>query len=117
MREQIVAGETTFEEAADKYTTGPGAGSGGDLGVLEWNDLAQAWHEALTGLKPGGISEPFEVQSFKALLKLDSYANTEAASFEDSKQEIYQKLYRQKQDDLFADFIKKLREKAVIELK
>ena len=117
VREQILAGETTFEEAADKYTTGPGAGSGGDLGVLEWDDLAQTWHEALDGLKPGGVSKPFDVQSFKALLKLDSYVNTEAASFEDSKQEIYQRLYRQKQDELFADFIKKLREKAVIELK
>ncbi|NDV24488.1 SurA N-terminal domain-containing protein [Desulfovibrio sp. JC022] len=117
VREQIMVGETTFEEAADKYTTGPGAGSGGDLGVLEWDDLAQTWHDALEGLKPGGVSKPFEVQSFNALLKLDSYVNTEEASFEDSKQEIYQRLYRQKQDELFAGFIKKLREKAVIELK
>lgn len=117
VREQIVAGETTFEEAADKYTTGPGAGSGGDLGVLEWDDLAQTWHDALEGLKPGGVSKPFEVQNFKALLKLDSYADTEQASFEDSKQEIYDRLYAKKQDELFADYIKKLKENAVIEFK
>lgn len=117
VREQIVSGETTFEEAANKYTTGPGAGSGGDLGVLEWDDLAKTWHDALEGLKPGGVSNPFEVQNFKALLKLDSYADTEQASFEDSKQEIYDRLYAQKQDELFADYIKKLKENAVIEFK
>lgn len=117
IREQILAGEISFEEAADKYTTGPGAGSGGDLGVLDWDDLAQTWHDALEGVKPGGISQPFDVQGSKALLKLDSYVNTEQASYEESKQEIYDKLYSQKQDKLFADYIKKLKEKAVIEYK
>ncbi|WP_319759908.1 SurA N-terminal domain-containing protein [Maridesulfovibrio sp.] len=117
VREQIVDGKISFEDAADKYTTGPGMGSGGDLGVLEWGDLAQTWHEALEGLKPGGISKVFDVQKSKALLKLDSYAHAEQSSFEDSKEEIYNRLYRQKQNEVFEDFIKKLREKAVIEIK
>lgn len=117
IREKIISGETTFEEAADKYTIGPGAGSGGDLGVLSWDDLAQTWHDALEGLKPGGISEPFDVQNSKALLKLDSYAAVKQDAFEDSKDDIYERLYRQKQDEVFADFIRKLREKAVIEFK
>ncbi|WP_027722665.1 SurA N-terminal domain-containing protein [Maridesulfovibrio zosterae] len=117
IREQIVSGKTTFEEAADKYTIGPGGGSGGDLGVLEWDDLAKTWHDALDGLKPGEISTPFDVQTSKALLKLDSYANAEKGSFEDSKDEIYEKLYRQKQDSVFEDYMKKLKEKAVIEIK
>ncbi|WP_320169695.1 SurA N-terminal domain-containing protein [Maridesulfovibrio sp.] len=118
IREEILSGGITFEQAADKYTTGPGAGSGGDLGVLNWDDLAQTWHDALEGLKPGEISQPFDVQSFKALLKLDSYAAAvQEGSFEDEKDEIYERLYRQKQDDVFAEYIKKLREKAVIDFK
>ena len=117
VRKEIIAGNISFEDAADKYTTGPGMGNGGDLGILNWDDLAQTWHDALEGLKPGGISDPFEVQESKALLKLDSYGKVETTSFEDSKQELYDKLYRKKQDKLFADFIKKLREKAVIEYK
>ncbi|CCO24537.1 SurA N-terminal domain-containing protein [Maridesulfovibrio hydrothermalis] len=117
VREQIISGEISFEEAADKYTVGPGGGSGGDLGVLDWGDLATTWHDALSGLEPGGVSAPFEVQSSKALLKLDSFVSTEEASFEDSKDEIYEKLYSKKQDDLFADYMKKLKENAVIEFK
>lgn len=117
VREEILAGEMTFEQAADKYTVGPGGGSGGDLGVLEWDDLAQTWHDALSGLEPGGISIPFAVQSSKALLKLDSYVSTEQSSFEENKNELYERLYRQKQDDVFADYLKKLKEKAVIEIK
>ncbi|WP_320008262.1 SurA N-terminal domain-containing protein [Maridesulfovibrio sp.] len=117
VRKDIIAGNITFEDAADKYTTGPGMGNGGDLGVLKWKDLAQTWHDALDGLKPGDISEPFEVQESKALLKLDSYEKTEKVSFEDSKEKLYDKLYQKKQDKLFSDFIKKLKEKAVIEYK
>lgn len=117
VRADILDGKITFEEAADKYTIGPGGGSGGDLGVLEWNDLAQTWHDALSGLEPGGISSPFDVQSSKALLKLDSYVSAEQSSFDDSKNELYERLYRQKQDEVFADYIKKLKEKAVIEIK
>lgn len=117
VREEILAGKMTFEQAADKYTVGPGGGSGGDLGVLEWDDLAQTWHDALSGLEPGGISTPFDVQSSKALLKLDSYVSTEQSSFEENRNELYESLYRQKQDKVFADYLKKLKEKAVIEIK
>ncbi len=117
IREKIISGEITFEEAADKYTTGPGAGSGGDLGVLEWGDLAKTWHDALTGLNVGDMSQPFEVQSSLALLKLDSYAKNEEDTFAENRDEIYDRLYREKQDAVFADYIKKLREKAVIQIK
>ncbi|WP_031484123.1 SurA N-terminal domain-containing protein [Maridesulfovibrio frigidus] len=117
IREEIISGEITFEEAADKYTAGPGAGSGGDLGVLEWGDLAKTWHDALTGLKVGDISQPFEVQTSLALLKLDSYAKNEEDTFAENRDEIYDRLYREKQDAVFADYIKKLREKAVIQIK
>lgn len=117
IRDEIVSGKITFEEAADKYTAGPGAGSGGDLGVLEWDDLAQTWHEALEGLKPGEISQLFKVQQSVALLKLDSFEKTETESFADSKKAIYDRLYREKQDAVFNDFINKLRAKAVIEIK
>ncbi|OEU71649.1 MAG: SurA domain-containing protein [Desulfovibrio sp. S3730MH75] len=117
IREEIIAGEITFEEAADKYTAGPGAGTGGDLGVLEWGDLATTWRDALAGLKVGDLSQPFKVQSSLALLKLDSYAKNEEDTFAENREEIYDRLYREKQDAVFADFIKKLREKAVIQIK
>ncbi len=117
IREEIISGKITFEEAADKYTAGPGAGSGGDLGVLEWDDLAQTWHDALAGLKVGEISQIFKVQQSSALLKLDSFEKNKTKSFADSKDEIYERLYREKQDAVFNDFINKLREKAVIEKK
>ncbi len=117
IREEIISGKMTFEEAADKYTAGPGAGSGGDLGVLEWDDLAQTWHDALDGLKVGDISQVFKVQQSSALLKLDSFEKNKTKSFADSRDEIYERLYREKQDAVFNDFINKLREKAVIEKK
>ncbi|SME94083.1 SurA N-terminal domain-containing protein [Desulfovibrio gilichinskyi] len=117
IREEIISGKMTFEEAADKYTAGPGAGSGGDLGVLEWDDLAQTWHDALDGLKVGDISQVFKVQQSSALLKLDSFEKQTTKSFADSRDVIYERLYREKQDAVFNDFINKLREKAVIEIK
>ncbi|WP_304085177.1 SurA N-terminal domain-containing protein [Maridesulfovibrio ferrireducens] len=117
IRKEIISGETTFEEAANKYTVGPGAGTGGDLGVLEWDDLAKTWHDALNGLNPGDISTSFKVQESTALLKLDSFVKNKSDSFADNRDNIYERLYREKQDAVFVDFINKLREKAVIEIK
>lgn len=107
----------TFEEAADKYTQGPGAGQGGDLGNLEMNDLADTWQEVLAGLKPGEITEIFDVQGMKAVLKLDSYTVKKKKSFKEMRDKIYDKLYGEKQDKVFDSYIKKLREQAVIEIK
>lgn len=117
IRTEIVDKKVTFEEAADKYTQGPGSGQGGDLGDLSLKDLAETWQDVLNGLKPGEISEIFNVQGMDAVLKLDSYVAEKKASFEEMKDKIYDKLYGEKQDAVFADYIKKLREKAVIEIK
>lgn len=117
VRSEIESGNVTFEKAADKYTQGPGGGQGGDLGVLALKDLALTWQEALEGLKPGDVSEVFAVQDMDAILKLDSYVEEKKASYEDVKDKIYDKLYGEKQDAVFGDYIKKLRESAVIEIK
>lgn len=117
IKAEISSGKITFEDAADKYTQGPGSGQGGDLGELELKDLAETWQDVLEGLKPGQMSKIFDVQGMDAVLKLDSYTVEKKASFEDMKDKIYDKLYGEKQDAVFADYIKKLREKAVIEIK
>lgn len=134
VKRSIERKDTTFAEAADKLSRGPGAGQGGDLGELNWNDLAPQWKEALAGLKPGQISQPFKLNANEALLMLDSRDTGEKKEAEPEKKpseaekerppidpavrnQIYETLYAAKMEELFKEFLSKLRAKAVIDIR
>lgn len=117
VREKIQKGEMTFAQAADKYSQGPGAGQGGDLGALRWNDLAPEWQNALDGLNPGEVSEAFEVGGREALLVINEVEKGNKISYEEAREDIYNKLYNKKMDKVFQDYLNKLKSKALIERK
>ena len=133
VKSRIERKEMTFAEAADKLSKGPGAGQGGDLGELNWNDLAPQWKEALTGLKAGQISQPFKLNANDALLLLESKesekkdkepeaekkpAEQEKAPIDPSiRNQIYESIYAVKMEDLFKEYLDKLRKKAVIDIR
>ena len=131
LRSRIERKEMTFAAAADKYSRGPGQGQGGDLGELNWNDLAPQWKEALSGLKPGQITQPFKLNANEALLLLESKeeakkkdesekkaAEPEKAPIDPSvRNQIYETLYEAKMEDLFKEYIEKLRKKAVVDIR
>lgn len=117
VRNRIESGEMTFAEAAKRYTQGPGADSGGDLGDLTWSDLAQTWRDELENIKPGGMSQLFDVNGQEALLLLVGVKEGDKASLAEVRDRIYEKLYNEKLDVVFRDYLEKLREKAIIEIK
>lgn len=115
MKADIEAGKTTFADAANKFSKGPGVGQGGDIGVIAWKDLAPEWSEALMGLKPGQITKPLKVQEFEALLQVTGIQAGEETPLEAVRDEIYQSLQEGKFDKAFQEYMEKLRQKAVIE--
>lgn len=131
LRSRIERKELTFAEAADKYSRGPGQGQGGDLGELNWNDLAPQWKEALAGLKAGQITQPFKLNANEALLLLESKeeakkkdegekkaAEPEKSPIDPSvRNQIYETLYAAKMEDLFKEYMDKLRKKAVVDIR
>jgi parvulin-like peptidyl-prolyl isomerase len=59
LREQILADELTFEQAAERFSAGPSRARGGDLGFFpRFGVMAEDFAKAAFGLKKGEISEP-----------------------------------------------------------
>jgi Parvulin-like peptidyl-prolyl isomerase len=117
LKSQIESGKITFAEAANKYSQGPGVGSGGDLGYIAWKDLAPAWNKALSGLKPGQITSPVQVQDFAALLQVVNLKDGEELPLDAVREQISQSLFDAKFEKVFQDYMQKLRTKAVIDYK
>ncbi len=111
----VEAGQMTFAQAAEKYSQGPGAGHGGDIGFIAWKDLAPEWNAALVGLKPGQIANPVRIQDFEGLLQVVSLKQGEDQPLESVSDQIYQSLHDGKFEKAFQEYMQKLRDKAVIE--
>jgi peptidyl-prolyl cis-trans isomerase D len=62
IRQDIVEGRLSFEEAARTYSEDTSASSGGDLGFLDRNRMAPAFTEAAFDLAVGDVSEPVRTQ-------------------------------------------------------
>jgi peptidyl-prolyl cis-trans isomerase SurA len=115
LKANIEAGQMTFAQAAEKYSTGPGAKQGGDIGFIAWKDMAPEWSEALRGLKPGQISQPVRIQDFDALLQVVKINEGEELPLDAVREQIYNSLHEGKFEKVFKDYLEKLRGKAVIE--
>lgn len=117
LKKRIEAQELSFAEAADIYSQGPGAGNGGDIGLLDWKDLAAEWKEALDGVSEGQITDPFMVRGHEALLLLKSMDSGCEQPLDKVKDEIYKRIYKEKLESGFNEYMETLRANAVIDIK
>jgi peptidyl-prolyl cis-trans isomerase SurA len=117
LRKRILAGELTFEDAATQYSVGPGSDQGGSLGAMALKDMQPGLRQIVLGLSPGDISKPFENQNYQVLLKLTSLAKGEGRANVEGEEQIRDELYKAKMEELFSDYMEKLRSKAVIEVR
>ncbi|XPV74808.1 MAG: peptidylprolyl isomerase [Desulfovibrio sp.] len=115
--EQIDDDDITFEAAADKYSKGPGVGQGGAMGTLEWGDLAPEWQNAMRNLPEGKVSKPFVLNGMAVLVRIDKEEVRETDDFKEAYDDLYNELLEARRDELFAEFMKDLRDNAVIEYK
>jgi len=117
IRKGLADGGMTFEQAAAKYSKGPGAQQGGNIGTLDWSTIAPAWRDALEGVEPGGLSKVFELNGMGALLKLVSVTEGKTSELDDEMMKsIQQELYQQQLDARFREYMEQLRSQAVVEI-
>ncbi len=131
LREAINSGKISFEQAAISKSIGPAADSGGHLGKLGKSDLAPELREAVSKTAPGSISQPFLIDGKPALVfvagdevqaKQESGEESSSADpvdqeFKESKEKIRALLGEQKMQKLYDNFIKRLREQAVVDIR
>ncbi|NPB09400.1 MAG: hypothetical protein GXO17_03510 [Thermodesulfobacteria bacterium] len=103
-----------FVEVARKYSVLPDSGKG--LGTFSLEELSPEVREVIRGLKPGEFSRPVKVgDTWQIFLVIAVHAEG-AKSFEEAKPEIQQKLYQEKVDQLFQNWLKELREKSYVRI-
>lgn len=106
---QEIAAGASFEEMADKYSTDPNAGPGGDLGWLRIEDLPEFFQDVLLGLKPGDMSQVLRESSGFRIVKLVEKQEPRPYEFEEIRNEL-QRLYEsEKLEDVYKVYVKDLR--------
>ena len=58
IRKEIVNGDISFEDAAEKYSLCPSSANGGDLGYFKRGQMVQPFSDVAFDLKVGQISDP-----------------------------------------------------------
>ncbi len=105
-----------FSDLAKKYSDGPGAKDGGDLGKFEMSEVNPQLAEHIRGLSTGEVSQPIVTPAGIQLIKVVEKQEGGVKPFEQAKGAIHTILYRQELDKKYAAWLKRLREKAYIKI-
>jgi peptidyl-prolyl cis-trans isomerase SurA len=110
-----VAKGADFAEAARKYSQGPGAEQGGDLGLVSPGDLLPSMRETLAQLKPGQVSPVFKIPGAYVFMKLEDQATAAVSGLTPQlREQIRQRLEQETMEKRFREWLRELRSKAYV---
>lgn len=93
--EEAKSKETDFAELAKKYSEGPSASKGGELGYFERGKMVKPFEDAAFSLQPGEISDLVETRFGYHIIKVEDKKPPETSPFEKVKSDIKQKIVEQ----------------------
>jgi len=105
-----------FQEIAKKYSEGPGAKDGGDLGFFKTSQLDEKLSEIAKALPPGGVSKPIVREAGIQIIKVLAKRKAGLRPLKEARDSIYDALYQEEVNRRFLSWIKDLREKAYIKI-
>lgn len=116
---QIKSGKMTFEEVCSKYSIAPNRDRAGDAGVVEWDRLNPEWEKRLGSMKPGDVTDIFNLQGHKAQVYLFRPGGGEEKimSLQEATPQIDAILRQPKARERFDDYTTQLRNRAVIDIR
>jgi peptidyl-prolyl cis-trans isomerase SurA len=113
---QIRAG-ASFEDVAKKYSDGPSAAQGGDLGVFKRGALAKELEDRTFAMKAGEVSDVIRTKQGYVILKVTSHQVAGIPTMKDVEPKLQDALYYQKLQPALRAYLTKLREEAYIDYK
>lgn len=116
LRERILAG-ADFAELAREYSDDRASGTrGGDLGWVEPGMMVPAFEQAMNALQPGEISEPVQSEFGWHLVEVLERRSHDATE-EFSRDKARETIFRRKAEEEFAEWLRRLREEAYVEIR
>lgn len=106
----------SFADLAKKYSEGPGADEGGDLGFFSSSKLEPELRKIVEALKPGGLSDLIVRSNGVQILKLISKEGGVEKPLEEVQDAIFSALYREEVNARYTTWIRELREKAYVQI-
>ncbi|MGO9086785.1 MAG: peptidylprolyl isomerase [Candidatus Sulfotelmatobacter sp.] len=112
---QIRAG-TAFEDIAKKYSDGPSAAEGGELGVFERGKLAKEIEDKTFAMKAGDVTDVIRTRQGFVILKVNDHQVAGIPPLKDVLPRIENALYYEKLQPALRIYLTKLREDAYIKI-
>jgi len=115
IREQIDAGES-FGALAIRFSQGPAAADGGDLGEFERESLSPQIQAALDGLQEGQATAVLDTDVGFQLFYVESIKRSQGTPLDSVRGEIQQKLFAEVVDKKFIAWLEDLRSQSHIKI-
>jgi len=96
IREQILGGQLTWEEAIAQYHSGFIAGPDGSMPPVKKGDLTPALDAAVFSTEPGAIAEPVVVVGSVFLVKVIEMESSGVVPYEEAEPQLRERLYNTK---------------------
>jgi len=114
IRARALAGES-FSALARQVSEGPGAAKGGDMGYLAVKKLAGEVWDAVSGLPEGGVSHVVAMGGAFHLFYAAEWKGGRIPAFEELRDQIQDRYYKEKEEELYRSWMDSLKEKAGVE--
>jgi len=105
-----------FSSLAKRYSQGPGAEAGGDLGFFSKGELEPVLEAAVEALKPGQVSPDIETTRGIHLIKLTEVDKAPAKSLDEVEGTIRDLLYQREVDFRYKEWLSGLRERSYVKI-
>jgi len=106
-----------FEEVAKKYSAGPSAAQGGDLGEFKRGTMAKELEDRTFAMKPGEVTDVIRTKQGFVILKVTEHLPAGVPPLQAVQPNIYEALYYEKLQPALREYLTKLREQAYIDIK
>jgi peptidyl-prolyl cis-trans isomerase SurA len=105
-----------FAAMAQRYSRGPGAEAGGDLGFFSKGELEPVLEKAIETLEPGEISPVIPTDRGLHILKVTDVDQTNAKSLDEVREKIRRLLYQREIDFKYREWLSGLRERSYVKI-
>ncbi|MEW6456463.1 MAG: peptidyl-prolyl cis-trans isomerase [Acidobacteriota bacterium] len=108
--------EESFENVASMYSQGPEKDKGGDLGSFKKGEMEKSLDEAIFSSNVGDVTQWIKVPNGWYKIKLESKKEEGMEPFEETREEIYNKILEVKRMPALRKYIESLKKKAYIKI-